>query len=114
MPEGIWLVAYVGLWVLLLGQTVMLLFVSRHMANLYHMRSLFPDRGVDASQEGLPLGTEAPQIEVMDLGGQPVRLGGPAPRKRLLVFLAPHCPACRAAIRPLHMARTEGAEMVLL
>jgi methylamine dehydrogenase accessory protein MauD len=114
MPERIWTAIFIALWILLLAQSTMLLFLSRHIRNLYHMRSLFPDRGVDASQEGLPLGAEVPEIEVTDLDGGAIPLGGAAPRKRLLIFLAPHCPACRLAIRGIERMSPHGAQIVLL
>jgi peroxiredoxin len=108
MPEGIWAFVFYALWAVLLLQTAMLVILSRHMRRLYR------EHGPDASAVGLALGAEVPDIEATAITGERILLGGPAQWQRLLVFLSPGCPGCRAAIREVQQVRLDGAQMILI
>jgi peroxiredoxin len=108
MPEGIWAVMFAALWVLLLAESVMIVLLSRHMRRLYE------ERAPDVANVGPALGAVVPEIEAVDIAGQTLALGGPAPRKRLLLFLSPGCAGCRTAIREVYRVPSHLAQIILL
>ncbi len=64
--------------------------------------------------QGPQVGEPAPELEVTDLDGQPVRVGGAGPRT-LLFFLSPTCPVCDSLLPTLRkVVRDEANEVRLL
>jgi peroxiredoxin len=108
MPEGIWGLLFAALWVLLVAQSAMIVVLSRHMRRLYEART------PDAEHVGPAMGAVVPEMEVADIAGRSLSLGGVAPRKRLLLFLSPGCPGCRTAIRQVQQVPSDLAQLVLV
>lgn len=78
------------LWVLVavLGAVVVALV---RQIGLLHER--IAPAGALMQRQGPEVGTKAPQVEVRDLDGRALTLGGAGPRT-LLFFLSPTCPVC--------------------
>jgi methylamine dehydrogenase accessory protein MauD len=82
------------LWVVVLALSVVTLALARQIGVLHErvapMGALMTDRGPQ-------VGEAAPVMEVKDLRGFPVVIGGrnPAGKDRLLLFVAPTCPVCK-------------------
>src|SRR2546430_8418343 len=89
--HGWWAVSYVVLWLLVIGLALPSLALARQVGTL-HLR-LGPRGALEIDHEGPPLG-EAPQpLELADLDGRPVSIGGPG-ASQLVLFLSPDCPVC--------------------
>lgn len=81
--------SYVVLWILLLGVSVLVLLLYRHFG-LMAMDSL---PGVQ--RDGLPVGEEAPEIDVITPEGRLVHVTPGESAPTLLLFAAPHCAPCK-------------------
>lgn len=87
-------VSQVVLLVLVLGLAVVVFALARQIGVLHErvapLGALMTDHAVDVGQA-------APVLEVTDLGGEKLRLGGARPdgRSQLLLFVAPTCPMCK-------------------
>ncbi len=93
MLEGIWLVSYVALWILVFLEAAAILALARQVGLLHlHIRPA----GALMANSGPELGERAPQIAAHDLNnnGQPVALGVFAGKSTLLVFISPGCSSC--------------------
>lgn len=108
MPTGLWLYAYLGLWVLLLVETVVISALIRHIASLNaHYIKNDPDAG-------LPLGVLAPALIGEDIFGRPVSLSASRGRKTLIYFLSTGCPSCREVMgRSYRLAAFNGVDLVV-
>jgi methylamine dehydrogenase accessory protein MauD len=82
------------LWVVVVALTIVVLALARQIGVLHErvapMGALMTDRGPQ-------IGDAAPVLNVRDLRGFPIVLGGanPSGRDRLLLFVAPTCPICK-------------------
>jgi methylamine dehydrogenase accessory protein MauD len=82
------------LWVVVVALAVVVLALARQIGVLHErvapMGALMTDRGPQ-------VGDAAPVLNVRDLRGFPLVLGGrhPSGRDRLLLFVAPTCPICK-------------------
>lgn len=94
--EGVWLVSYVALWIIVLGMGVLILLLYRQLGIMY----LGSAEGV--SRDGLPKGTQAPDFNLTDQYGTPQRLTNYRGRPTLLLFGSPHCSPCRTLLPQLH------------
>jgi methylamine dehydrogenase accessory protein MauD len=94
--EGVWLVSYIVLWVLVLTMGVLILLLYRQLGIMY----LGSAEGV--SRDGLPKGTQAPDFSVTDQYGNLQRLINYRGRPTLLLFGSPHCSPCRTLLPQLH------------
>jgi methylamine dehydrogenase accessory protein MauD len=94
--EGVWLVSYIVLWILVLAMGVLILLLYRQLGIMY----LGSAEGV--SRDGLPKGTQAPDFSVTDQYGNLQRLINYRGRPTLLLFGSPHCSPCRTLLPQLH------------
>jgi len=86
------LVSNVLLWLGLVALGLVVVALTRQIG-LLHER-LAPV-GALANQRGPEVGEPAPELQLADLSGRPVLVGGTAQRERtLLFFLSPTCPVC--------------------
>jgi methylamine dehydrogenase accessory protein MauD len=94
--EGVWLVSYIVLWILVLAMGVLILLLYRQLGIMY----LGSAEGV--SRDGLAKGTQAPDFSVTDQYGHLQRLINYRGRPTLLLFGSPHCSPCRTLLPQLH------------
>lgn len=81
------------LWIALLGMSVVVLGLARQIG-LLHERS--SPMGAMITDHGPDIGDSAPEFDLPDHFGRPVRIGGASAEGRptLLMFTAPTCPVC--------------------
>jgi methylamine dehydrogenase accessory protein MauD len=103
--EGIWLVSYIVLWILVLALGVLILLLYRQLGIMY----LGTAEGV--SRDGLPRGTRAPDFNLTDQYGNVQRLSEHRGRPVLLLFGSPHCSPCRTLLPQLHDWARSHAEV---
>lgn len=94
--EGIWLISYIVLWVVVLGLALLVLLLYRQLGIMY----LGTAEGV--SRDGLEKGTRAPDFSLTDQHGTVHRLSSLRGRPVLLLFGSPHCSPCRILLPQLH------------
>jgi methylamine dehydrogenase accessory protein MauD len=87
--EGIWLVSYIVLWVVVLALALLVFLLYRQLGIMY----LGSAEGV--SRDGLPKGTPAPDFSLTDQYGHVQHLADYRGRPTLLVFGSPSCSPCR-------------------
>ncbi|MCG8349567.1 MAG: redoxin family protein [Chloroflexales bacterium] len=88
---GIALVSYLILWVIVLGQMLILLALARQIGILH--KRLAPN-GARMTNVGLALGQEAPKFQELDIHQRQTTLGNERSKSTLLVFVSPGCSAC--------------------
>lgn len=93
--EGIWLISYIVLWVLVLVLVLLVLLLYRQLGIMY----LGSAEGV--SRDGLPKGKKAPEFNLTDQYGNAQRLASYAGRPTVLLFGSPHCGPCRTLLPQL-------------
>ena len=76
--HGWWAVSYVVLWLLVIGLALLSLALARQVGTL-HLR-LGPRGALEIDHEGPPLGEAPEPLELADLDGRPISLGGPGPK----------------------------------
>lgn len=81
------------LWIALLGMSIVVLGLARQIG-LLHERS--SPMGAMITDHGPDIGDSAPEFDLPDHFGRPVRIGGASAEGRptLLMFTAPTCPVC--------------------
>jgi methylamine dehydrogenase accessory protein MauD len=87
--DGIWLVSFIALWIIVILEGVLILLLYRQLGILY----LGSASGV--SRDGLPVGSTAPDFSLADLDGRPYSLGSLRGQNVLLLFGSSHCDPCR-------------------
>lgn len=87
--EGIWLISYIVLWLLVLGLGLLVLLLYRQLGIMY----LGSAEGV--SRDGLERGKPAPDFSLTDQYGNPQRLANFRGKPSVLLFGSPHCSPCR-------------------
>ena len=113
MSEAL-LVSNVALWIVVAALALVVLALARQVG-LLHER-LGPV-GALALAGGPKTGEPAPVLEVEDLGGRRLSIGGAdaSGRSTLLVFVSPSCTMCRSLLPALHsLARRERSLRVVL
>lgn len=91
--NGMWLVSYVALWILVILLTVIVLGLVRQLG-LIHLR-LGPERGVLTPTEGLENGSAAPDFHAVDaISKENFTLATLGDRPSLLIFVSPACRPC--------------------
>ena len=106
--EGIWLVSYIVLWILVIGLGVLVLLLYRQLGIMY----LGTAEGV--SRDGLERGTRAPDFKVTDQYGTEQRLSNYKGKPVALVFGSPNCGPCRTLIPELHDWARRHPDVVVL
>ncbi len=87
--EGIWLISFIVLWLIVIGEGLLILLLYRQLGILY----LGSASGV--SRDGLAVGTTAPDFALPDTAGRMLSLSALRGRNVLLLFGSPHCDPCR-------------------
>jgi methylamine dehydrogenase accessory protein MauD len=94
--EGIWLVSYIVLWILVVVLILLVILLYRQLGIMY----LGSAEGV--SRDGLTPGTKAPDFSLKDQYDNPQRLSDYRGRPTVLLFGSPHCSPCRILLPQLH------------
>lgn len=105
------IVSQVLSWCLIGGLIVTCLALARQVGILYERVAPV---GALTGRQGPAAGEVAPNLPLLSLTGEEVVVGGPAKRRRLLLFVGPSCPICKKII-PLarRVAKAEGLELIL-
>ncbi len=91
--NGVWLVSYVALWILVILLTVIVLGLVRQLG-LIHLR-LGPEHSVLTPTEGLEIGSTAPDFHAVDvISKENFTLASLKDRPSLLIFVSPACRPC--------------------
>jgi methylamine dehydrogenase accessory protein MauD len=95
------------LWIVVIALLLLVAALARQVGVLHERISPV---GALMLNRGLTVGDAAPQVEVVDLSGQTLKVGGPRKdgRSLLLLFVSPTCPVCKELL-PVVMSsvRTE-------
>src|SRR5438445_12199789 len=97
--EGIWLVSYIVLWLLVLVLILLVILLYRQLGIMY----LGSAEGV--SRDGLAPGAKAPDFNLTDQYGNAQRLSDYRGRPTVVLFGSPHCSPCRILLPPFHDCR---------
>jgi methylamine dehydrogenase accessory protein MauD len=100
--EGWWAASYAVLWLLVVMLCVVVVALARQIGAL-HLR-LGPRGALEVDAEGPPLGAAMSPIEVTDLQGRGLTIGGAAD-PRLLLFVSPDCGLCAQVLPALDATR---------
>lgn len=93
--EGWWAASYAVLWLLVVMLCVVVVALARQIGAL-HLR-LGPRGALEIDTEGPPLGEAPTPLEVTDLGGRRLTIGGPGD-PCLLLFVSPGCSICEQVL----------------
>jgi methylamine dehydrogenase accessory protein MauD len=102
---GWWLASYLALWIVVVVLAVLVVALARQVGTL-HLR-LGPRGALEVDDEGPPLGEAPERLDLRDLGGRSVTVGGPG-RGQLLLFVSPGCPICREVLPGVAAAAQAG------
>jgi methylamine dehydrogenase accessory protein MauD len=94
--EGIWLISYIVLWLLVLALGILVFLLYRQLGIMY----LGSAEGV--SRDGLDRGVRAPDFTLSDQHGEKHQLSRYRGKPVILVFGSPHCNPCRTLLPQLH------------
>lgn len=94
--EGIWLISYIVLWLVVLALVVLVIVLYRQLGIMY----LGSAEGV--SRDGLERGAQAPDFSLTDQYGNLQRATAYRGRPLLLLFGSPGCAPCRILLPQLH------------
>lgn len=104
------MISIVALWILVLVETGLLLLLLRVLGKLRQQGLLTPS----TQSEGLKVGEQAPLFTAFDYDGKSTRLEDLQGRRRMLVFVAPGCPACSLAIEMLNTFLSSNKDITVL
>jgi methylamine dehydrogenase accessory protein MauD len=98
------IVSNVVLWVLVIVLALMVLVLTRQLGVLHER---ITPVGALMLARGLKVGEAAPRVEVNDLEGAALAVGGSATsgRSLLLMFVSPTCPVCKVLLPVLKASR---------
>jgi methylamine dehydrogenase accessory protein MauD len=100
------------LWVLVVGLAVTVLALARQIGVLHERVA---PMGALMMDTGPKVGDEAPRLDLLGLGGDPVAIGAPAATSTLLFFLSPTCPVCRKLLPLLRsLAQSERKRLKIV
>lgn len=94
--EGIWLVSYIALWLIVLVLILLVLLLYRQLGIMY----LGSAEGV--SRDGLDRGRSAPDFSLTDQYGNVQKLGNLKGKPAVVLFGSPHCSPCRILLPQLN------------
>jgi len=97
---------------LTLALAVLLFGIARQLGVLHER---IAPMGAMTSDQGPAVGEAAPLLSAPTLSGEPIEIGGPSDRTRLLLFVSPSCPVCKKLLpiaRSFHNA--ERVEIILV
>jgi methylamine dehydrogenase accessory protein MauD len=97
------------LWLLVMTLASVVLALMRQIGVLHER---IAPVGALMLAKGLKVGERAPELDVMDLDGQRVHVGGQRDdtRSLLLMFVSPTCPVCRSLLPILKSSRREEGQ----
>jgi methylamine dehydrogenase accessory protein MauD len=102
--HGWWAASYLALWTLAIVLAVVVVALARQLGAL----NARLDHGVvTAPGDGPPIGSTPAAVEVANLQGNTVTVGGPG-RGQLLLFVAPGCGACELFLPALPAIARSG------
>lgn len=101
MPTGVWLYAYLALWAVLIGESILLAAVIRHVGLLH---DYWVRNEVGA---GLPIGALAPAIDGRDLFDRLISFEYGEAKKTVVYFFSFGCTPCHAALDNAPLLNTE-------
>jgi methylamine dehydrogenase accessory protein MauD len=102
--HGSWAASYLALWALVIVLTAVVVAISRQLGSL---SARLGPAGAAANGDGPPLGATPEAVTVLDLGGDPVTVGGPG-GPQLLLFVSPGCGACEVFLPALPAIARSG------
>lgn len=111
---GIWLAAFVALW-LVVGFLMFSMFIIARQVGMLHTR-LGPT-GARMTNDGLTVGETAPTLNAEDLSGQPLTVGGQRSNPQLILFITTACTTCAAltpSIRALWKSESDKLDLLLV
>src|SRR5918999_2649244 len=103
--EGWWAASYLVLWLLVMALCVVVVALARQIGTL-HLR-LGPRGALEIDDEGPPFGGAPPPLEVNDVDGRSVTLGGPG-QGQLLMFVTPTCLICNEVLPAMRAVSSIG------
>ena len=109
--EGIWLIAFIALWAVVVLQGFFILFLYREVG--LHLLN----RAEAISRDGLKIGLEAPEVSLPDaLSEGALTLGDFRRRPQLVIFGGPQCTACHELLPDMiqFAADQDQVEVVLI
>jgi methylamine dehydrogenase accessory protein MauD len=97
-------ISNVVLWIVVLALLAVVLALTRQVGVLHER---IAPAGALMINRGLTVGEQAPVIEVVDLNGQPLKIGAARDDglSTLLLFLSPTCPVCETLLPVLQSSR---------
>lgn len=108
------LVSNIILWVLVIVLAFVVLALARQVGILHERVA---PAGALQPTNGPKVGELTEALEVADLNGNPVTIGGPEPKRRntLVMFVSPTCPVCKSLVPTAKsLAKTERNRMQLV
>ncbi|MBM3179009.1 MAG: redoxin domain-containing protein [Chloroflexi bacterium] len=92
--NGLWLVSYIALWVLVILLSVIVLGLARQLG-VIHIR-LGPEDNLVNTREGLSIGIIAPNFSAVDIvHDKEITLADLKGRSSIFVFISPNCQPCQ-------------------
>lgn len=111
---GLWLVSYIGLW-LVTGFLLLTVFALARQIGLLHKR--IAPFGARMTNAGVKIGERAPEVKAVDMAGQPLVLGSNRTKQTLVVFISASCASCAEmapALRSIWKSERSQLDLVLV
>lgn len=110
------LVSNLVLWLVVLALAVTVLALARQVGVLHERVAPL---GAMTTPTAIEIGDRAPELDLVDLEGRPVHLGGRRAdgRSQLLLFVSPVCPMCKklmGAVRSFARSERQAVSLVLV
>jgi peroxiredoxin len=91
-------ISVLPLWIIVLINLAITLALVRRLTELLNLAK------TNQRPELIPVGEKAPELQVMDLAGNPIHKGSSKGTKTAIVFVSPTCQPCRDAMPKLRDA----------
>jgi methylamine dehydrogenase accessory protein MauD len=89
----------IALWIAVLAEGLLILGLMREVG-LIQLR-VGPMTAMGTPDQGLPVGTEAPDLDALGLDARPILAPRPNGKPRLFVFASPSCGVCHQMVEPI-------------
>lgn len=102
------------LWLVVIGLSLLVLGLARQVG-LLHERSA--PLGAMVADKGPEVGDRAPEFELQDFFGRPIKVGGVRESRQdtLLLFVSPTCPMCNKLLPTARsMAKSEHLDVIVI
>jgi methylamine dehydrogenase accessory protein MauD len=100
--DGVWLVAFAVLWVLVVIEAFFIFAILRQIGLL--------NARIPVRRRGLPQGARAPAFDLPDLSGESVSWDSFTNQEVLLAFVTPTCPGCRQLVPALNALQAKRGD----